>query len=198
MKGKLIKTDKDNYTLFDEKGIPIGTTPNVLSNNTFSKLSKQNCDEIFGVVDVEKLARNCIKHRYNKYGENITSETQKLDTIYGFKEGFNKSIDLSKDKVFTLEDMKRAFKVGFSNGFASDIISQDKLPTEKENLFNEFIQSIQQPSEIEVEIMMKKVVDETKIISAIKGVKGSGDKITTYKTVPKLDSEGCLILKHAV
>jgi len=42
---------------------------------------------------------------------------------------------------------------------------------------------------------MKKVVDKTKVIGAVKGVKGSGDKITTYKSVPKLDSEGCLILK---
>jgi hypothetical protein len=42
---------------------------------------------------------------------------------------------------------------------------------------------------------MKKVVDETKVIGAVKGVKGSGHKITTYKTVPKLDSDGCLILK---
>ena len=53
-------------------------------------------------------------------------------------------------------------------------------------------------TEIEVEIEMKKVVDETKVIGVVKGVKGSGDKITTYKSIPKLDSEGCLILKRVV
>jgi hypothetical protein len=36
------------------------------------------------------------------------------------------------------------------------------------------------------------------VIGAVKGVKGSGDKITTYKTVPKLDSQGCLILTRKI
>ena len=58
------------------------------------------------------------------------------------------------------------------------------------------IQSIQKPIEIDVEIVMKRIVDETKTIGAVKGVKGSGDKITTYKPIPKLDSNGCLILKR--
>jgi hypothetical protein len=145
MKGKLMHRGDGDYKLYVNE-----TTYVTTSNSPYKKLSKQNCDEIFGVVDVEKLARNCIKHRYNKYGENITSETQKLDTIYGFKEGFSKAMELNKDKVFTLEDMKRAFKVGFSNGFASDIISMHRLPEEKEKLFNEFIQPLQQPTEIEV------------------------------------------------
>jgi len=43
---------------------------------------------------------------------------------------------------------------------------------------------------------MKNVIDETKIVGAIKGVKGSGNKITTYKQIPKLDADGCLILKR--
>jgi hypothetical protein len=43
---------------------------------------------------------------------------------------------------------------------------------------------------------MKKVIDETKIVGAVKGIKGSGNKITTYKSVPKLDVDGCLILKR--
>ncbi len=50
-------------------------------------------------------------------------------------------------------------------------------------------------TEWDVEVEMKKVKDKTKIIGLVKGVKGSGDKITTYKSVPKIDSEGCLILK---
>jgi hypothetical protein len=42
---------------------------------------------------------------------------------------------------------------------------------------------------------MVKVVDKTKVVGAVKGVKGSGHKIKTYKSVPKLDEKGCLILK---
>ncbi len=63
-----------------------------------------------------------------------------------------------------------------------------------DELIKKVIQSLQQ-NEWDVEIKTEKVIDETKIVGAIKGVKGSGNKITTYKSVPKLDEDGCLILK---
>jgi hypothetical protein len=85
--------------------------------------------------------------------------------------------------VFTLEDVKKAYIQGKHGGKTQAYVE-----------FDDYIQSLQQPTEIEVEIEMEKVVDETKVIGVVKGVKGSGDKITTYKSVPKLDSSGCLIL----
>jgi hypothetical protein len=131
MKAILIKTDV-NYLLEDNKGVVIGST----STKEINKLSKQNCDEIFGVVDViYKQVRN----------------------------GFDGVID------------------SFTEAFAKECINK--------------AMELYQPTEIEVRIEMKKVVDETKVIGAVKGVKGSGDKITTYKSIPKLDSNGCLILK---
>lgn len=206
MNATLIKKD-NHYFLQVDFWYPKYIHPTIIAN-TFDKpegdvynLSKQNCDEIFGVVDVEKLARNYIKHRYNSYGENITSETQKLDTIYGFKEGFNKAMELNKGKRFTSRDMLGAYIQGTNDGaeFESmmDYDQEDNNETYEfaEEAEKEFIESLQQPTEIEVEIEMKKVVDETKVIGAVKGVKGSGDKITTYKSVPKLDEKGCLILK---
>jgi hypothetical protein len=33
------------------------------------------------------------------------------------------------------------------------------------------------------------------MVGVVKGVKGSGSKINMYKYVPKLDKDGCLILK---
>jgi hypothetical protein len=51
-------------------------------------------------------------------------------------------------------------------------------------------------TEWDVEVEIKKVIDKTRIVGAIKGVKGSGNKITTYKQIPKLDADGCLILKR--
>jgi hypothetical protein len=54
--------------------------------------------EFLESVEVDKFAKDSIKHRYNIYGENITSETQKLDTIYGFKQGFQKAIELLKQQ----------------------------------------------------------------------------------------------------
>ena len=168
IKGKLIKTGGD-YLLRDMGGdvlaITKGTTEGI-------KLSKQNCDEIFGVIDVEKLATG-----YDLYEKiNFVGQTR------AYKAGFQKAMELNKDKLFTLEDMMNCWNKALT------------FQNHKE-LFGYHIQSLQQPTEIEVEIVMEKVDYETKVIGAVKGVKGSGDKITTYKTVPKLDSEGCLILK---
>jgi MinD superfamily P-loop ATPase len=139
--------------------------------STKYKLSKQNCDEIFGVID--------------SFYESIS----KLNTSY--LKGFNKAMELNKDKQFTIEDMKRAFIAGSNFTSPDEVVLNETFGQS----MNRLIKSLQQPTEIEVEIEMEKVVNETKVVGAIKGVKGSGDKITTYKSVPKLDADGCLILK---
>jgi hypothetical protein len=135
MKAKLIKTD-NYYYLCNESGETIAAS---WANVAGKKLSKQNCDEIFGVVDVEKLADEL-------YNGHVMAIDWKLEKS-GFKAGFNKAMELY------------------------------------------------QPTEIDVEVVMKRVVDETKVIGVVKGIKGSGDKITTYKSSPKLDENGNLILR---
>jgi len=121
------------------------------------KLSKQNCDEIFGVVYVEKLA--------DEYA-NVNGDYDEHYGHIGFKEGFKKAIELNKDKVFTLEDM----------GNLWDFCVYNK------GTFAEFTQPILQPTEIDVEIETEKTP-----------VKMPG--IMVFTKAPKLDSEGCLILK---
>jgi hypothetical protein len=101
-------------------------------------LSKQNCDSIFGIIDVEKLAEN-------KYGKGI----YEIEQVDAYVEGFNKAMELNKDKLFTLEDVKKAYFKGDYDAL------YDGAYSEKEN---EFIQSLQQPSEIEVEIEMEEVI----------------------------------------
>jgi hypothetical protein len=177
MKAKLIKTGSD-YLLRDMGGNVLAITNGTTEGR---KLSKQNCDEIFGVVDVEKLAEYSVQ-------EITESNTEfYLRDVYKefFKDGFDKAMELNKDKMFTLEDMMNCWNKAL------------KFQDHKETL-GEYIQSIQQQTEMGVEIEMEKVFDETKVIGAVKGVKGSGDKITTYKTVPKLDSQGCLILTKKI
>jgi hypothetical protein len=179
MKAALIKKAEGWYNLYQDK-IGIGSTYPELQGY---KLSKQNCDEIFGIVDVEKLA----DERFLG-SDDITNYNLK----FGFKEGFNKAMELNKDKQFTLEDLRTAMTYGIvqeGTGFVG-IHSVD-------DLFNLILKKVSQPTEIEVEVEMEKVVDETKVVGAVKGVKGSGDKITTYKSVPKLDADGCIILKKA-
>ena len=156
MKVKLIK-DHDEYMLINDERLVIATT-----DASKMKLSKQNCDELFGVVNVEKLAE--------EYDPNYTITD--ISNGFHFIEGFNKAMELNKDKLFTLEDMFNLYAHIVKNG----IISGEEA--------NEFIQSIQQPTEIEVEIEMELEIDTSKLVGAIYGHK------------PKLDSEGCLILKR--
>jgi hypothetical protein len=174
MKGKLIKTDKDNYILVDstkgvyDKGYLIGSS----RESDVDKLSKQNCDEIFGVTDVEKLAIE-----YDLYEKiNFVGQTR------AYKAGFNKAMELNKDKVFTLEDMKRAIRFGFDVGFCSNSDNKLKRLGLSED---EFIQSLNQPTEIEVEIVMECCGNYSPPCNIN----------CEYGGKPKLDAEGQLILK---
>jgi hypothetical protein len=148
---KLIKTEV-NYLLKNEEGVIIASTSTKDGNN---KLSKQNCDEIFGVVDVEKLAEE-------SWGDKISSP------YHAYVDGFNKAMELNKDKVFSLEDMRKAYEEGYLD----------------EHSFEVVIQSLQQPTEIEVEIEMEDVIQLKKRAGGI-----------TNMGKPKLDSQGCLMLK---
>ena len=162
MEAKLIKTPEQFYKLKfynDEDMLACAT----------ALLSKQNCDEIFGVVNVDKWVKEKVDNRFNE-----TDGYHKVVYVEGLVDGFNKALELNKDKVFTLEDMKKAYSTGELDALKTGSYS------EKEN---QFIQSLQQPTEIEVEIEMELEVDTSKLVGAIYGHK------------PKLDSEGYLILK---
>jgi hypothetical protein len=136
MKATLIKSE-DSYILKDGLNHVLGIDDKKLKDRLECPylLSKQNCDEIFGVVDVEKLAEKEFDRPYIvDMGTDITPAYQD-----GFKIGFNKAMELY------------------------------------------------QPTEIEVEIDMQ-CLDPTCDGINRKGICIPGDK-------PKLDSEGCLILK---
>jgi len=130
------------------------------------KLSKQNCDEIFGVVDVEKLAMDWRE----------STGYHDADS-YSYILGFNKAIELNKDKVFTVEDVKKIVEMSRDIKYVTFSI-------------DELISSLQQPTEIDVEIEMEDDKD-TLVDNVEQFLKELGDK-------PKLDSEGCLILKRVV
>jgi hypothetical protein len=176
MKAKLIKTDV-NYLLEDSKGVVIGST----STKEINKLSKQNCNEIFGVVDVDKLA----KEEAIKISESEIRD-EKLERIY--KRGFNKAMELNKDRVFTLEDMHEALHLMNNtpevkiSGEALDIVK--KITEIRENIISKVLDS-KKPTEIEVGIET-----ETKVWEFI-----SNGEFESFEIIPKLDSEGCLILK---
>jgi hypothetical protein len=174
MKAKLIK-DEDGYSLFTREENStnrkfIATTQGMYVDH---KLSKQNCDEIFGVVDVDGLAR---KWRDNSMYRDANA--------YSYKAGFNKAMELNRDKVFTLEDVIDVVYKQVRNGFDGVIDSFTEAFAKE--CINKAME-LYQPTEIEVEIDMECLDPNCDGINK-KGVCIPGDK-------PKLDSEGCLIIK---
>jgi hypothetical protein len=155
MKGKLNKRDND-YWLYNEYGETIASSWGVDGK----KLSYQNCNKIFGIVDVEKLAEESVPDGFR--------------TIW--KNGFNEAMELNKDKVFTLRDVKQAI-FNFANYDRKTISELDRMDMA--------IASIQQPTEIDVEIET-----ETKVWEFI-----SNGEFESFEIIPKLDSNGCLILR---
>jgi hypothetical protein len=186
MKAKLIKTAPESYHmghyfLNDVDEFAIGSTDYEWCRRVYSikpqyKLSKQNCDEIFGVVDIDKLATEYYKEydnlpviRYNSYTA-----------------GFNKAMELNKDKVFTLRDVKQAI-FNFANYDRKTISELDRMDMA--------IASIQQPTEIDVEIMMEYVgkCDGNNDNGCFQD--SSGHNCGCFNKQPKIDSENCLILR---
>ena len=187
MKAKLIKKEDDFYSLRVD-GIVMATSNGMLVDY---KLSKENCDEIFGVVDVDDLASY---FAYNQSTEDSTEEFAK----FAFIEGFNKAIELNKDKLFTVEDIRKAIAFGWDyEGLTKEeMLERYNFKLEYDNSYAEdtdkFIQSLQQPTEIEVEILMGTLCRQIDCVDDARLVES---KIVWGKEDPMLDENGCLILK---
>jgi hypothetical protein len=183
MKAKLIKQGNEYFLRSLIKDIPssinvyhkISETEREFGFGKHSgKLSKQNCDEIFGVVDIEKLAEDSYIKHYKKNNLSLDELIQRsCGFIVGFKNGFNKAIELNKDKVFSLGQLKTAMDM-------ARVIIDDKYAHSGEEIF----QSLQVPLEIEVEVEMDRIPADL--------APGGWD------VFPKLDSQGCLILKKVL
>ena len=174
MKGKLLKGEDGYYLFTDESYInPIASNhENWIKIHNGHKLSKENCDEIFGIFDIKKFAdEKFTPSNKNVYGLDNWNNEMIFYSKLSFKEGFQKSMELN-DKLFTVEDIKNAYMDGVSNGhnFGYPAIDQ----TDK------YVQSLQQPKDIEVEI------EQVLIQSSIEG-----EAIWKYR----LDENGFLILK---
>jgi hypothetical protein len=154
MRAKLYKVENTFYLKEGETILGTSSNPNLSASIRYS-LSLKNCEAIPNGYDLDELAMG-----YDLY-ENINFVGQ----TRAYKAGFNKAMELNKDKVFTLEDMMNCWNKAL------------KFQEHKETL-GEYIQSLQQPTEIDVEIESKIAID--------------GHTILGYE----LDENGCLILKR--
>lgn len=171
MKAKLIKTSNGIYDLFEGTRF-ISTTDS--PDGTANKLSLKNCQAIELSYDLEELADEFAK---TKSSHSTFQNTHKRD----FREGFQKALELMGDKKFSEKDM-----INFAIWVFLELGSNTGKNRTNEQLLSEWI-SLQQ-TEWDVEII------EECLDKDYDGVDRKGDCITTGK--PKLDAEGCLILKR--
>ena len=158
MKGKLIKTDKQEYRLYTNDSLPFATT----DNSPYKKLSLKNCEAIELGYDLDGLA-----DEYAKY-MNDDDGTSDID----FKVGFQKALEILKDKKFSEDDIRQTLYL--KNGFDKNGFSFYKSD-------EEIIQSLQQ-TEWNIEVVTDKIPADL--------APGGWD------VFPKLDADGCLILKR--
>ena len=185
----ILKKIGTEYKLYGEDDSCIATT----QESPYKRLSKQNCDEIFGAIDVEKLS----EEEYPKTSSwRVEEEFEPIRR--GYLKGFNKAMELNKDKLFTVEDMISAYHQGANDGASYESACGDhdsyeqmkEAKKESEDDYIYFIESLQQPKEIEVDIKMEPCYYDQSL----------GAFSTSYtedkpKDQPKLDKNGCLILK---
>jgi len=186
MKTKLILKHRGDYDYFllSRTKNSEAVQASLISDDEFEqKLSKQNCDEIFGVIDVDKLADEIIINHLtegNPDGDFKKSTIGAEDKKNWFKIGFIKRDELNKDKLFTLGDIKEVIKKARLLARLKEDYGYDEYMFDEEDI----IQSLQQPDEIEVEIVTRPFTN-------------AYESHTVIGREPKLDENGCLILKKA-
>jgi hypothetical protein len=190
MKTILTKTE-EGYALFTQKNSSTHREFIATIDGMYVKykLSKENCDSIFGVVDVERLTEEIVTSHPDFKTEGFSDyQNGKLN---GIIEGFNKAVELQKDKLYTIEDVKKAIAMARKG-------SQERLHTGYGNFTQpisifvlsntsseEIIQSLQQPTEIEVRIAMG---------CSLPNGCTEPDVECTCEPIYNLDENGCLRL----
>jgi len=187
-----LEFEDNEYYLVDNHKVTIASTDPILlkEDGSIQKLSKENCDNIFGVVNVEKLAKEYVdNHQSDDF---VYTTDEYCNSQVDFKNGFNKAMKLNKDKLFTVEDVKKAIEIA-KNSMGVDNDGEYCYSTIANN---EIIKSLQEPTEIEVEIEMEKYGYCEGCIKAGMWHCAHADTCGYAETRErqKLDDNGCLIL----
>lgn len=109
MNYKLINRNSNftkGWELYKDGTLIASTFKTDLPSITFSdEVAKE-----LGIIDVEKLAKNNAKDTGGLFSISIQQHSYELGHEHGFIEGYNQATSSSKDKLFTLEDMKECFR----------------------------------------------------------------------------------------
>ena len=168
MEGKLKKIGNE-YKLYAQDDRCIATT----QESPYKKLSLKNCESVNNGYDLDELSTSRLSTRFNENGG-----YHKFVFVEAYKEGFLKAMELLGNKKFSEEDI-----ILFGEYCRSDF---DGLLKTKA-LYNEY-QSLQQ-TEWDVKIEIEPYHDGNFIDDG-------KTHIIEAKLRPRLDVDGCLILKR--
>ena len=172
MKGKLIKKDNVYYLSHDFKDL--GSTEDC---GLLGKLSLKNCQAIENGYDLDELAEK--EYLLHENNEELFGDSPDLISAYkaGVWDGLKRMVEILDNKKFSEDDVVEILKL-YSNHIQ---INFEPKGTIQEP--NDFTQSLQQ-TQWYVEIVTEKITAYTE------------DGLDYKKIKPKLDSNGCLILKR--
>lgn len=176
---KLVKRD-DRYDLYDEStGQKIAS--NLMQGNGL-KLSTKNCEAISNGYDLDAIV--------NKIDTPEGYDQYQYDS--GIRKGFELALEILGDKKFCEEDMISAYIEGTNDGaqFESMMDYDHSDNSEAQNFSEQAEQDFRkllQKTEWEVEVEMEPTRSDT--VFDINGNLKPTER-------PKLDADGCLILKR--
>lgn len=146
------------------------------------KLSLKNCQAIERGYDLDELAKTIFPDKIFTTDEEHEIPVDGPPYQWGFKVGFQKALELIGDKKFSEEDVKNIFAKTLENAPSTEshtrMISDEQYRYFIMNELYDRITKSLQPTEWDVEIEMDIC----------------GDKVYEVPE-PKLDENGCLILK---
>ena len=169
----LVKTGEE-YILYSKDKTVLGITSGTIEGR---KLSKQNCEDIERGYDLENLSRERLSTRFDE-----NSGYHKFVFVEAYKEGFLKAMEILGDKMYTESHM--AYMMAKTCEFVENHL--DRISSVE--FFNNTIKSLQ-PKEWDVEICCY-------IGNGDKESDSFKDPLVTNTGIPKLDSDGCLILRR--
>lgn len=175
MKGFELVKREDHWGLYNEDGHKIAAT----IDGCYSKLSIKNCQVIECGYDLDELA----KTEAMKISETEIRD-EKLERIY--KRGFQKALELLGDKKFSEEDMIKFMQFTIS---IEELGNTSSVSTSTAKYYLDNFTSNLKQNEWDVEICCY-------IGNGDKESDSFNDPLVTNTGIPKLDEDGCLILRR--
>jgi hypothetical protein len=177
MKEKLVK-DFNNYHLLIDGELHASTDDNVIGKK---KLSLKNCESIVNDFDLYGEAVDYAARQGHPSPEGFSDE--QVGLLHGYIDGYEQAIKNFGDKKFSEQDINYALH---------QLHKVSKGERNGDLTFIHFLNESLQQTEWDVEILME-IYDDPDFIEDLNKEMRLTPKILKK---PKLDNEGCLILKR--